>query len=89
MSTSFLVIQAQRDMAQAKTNELGAVLSYDLSLVDYEALQQAGPAGQSSAGSQGSGGSQSSGAVSVPPAVPTTSTSGRSAIGLPGVPQGQ
>ena len=44
MSTSFLVIQAQRDLAQAKTNELGAVLSYDLSLVDFEALQQAPPA---------------------------------------------
>jgi HAE1 family hydrophobic/amphiphilic exporter-1 len=43
MSTSFLVIQAQRDLAQAKTNELGAVLSYDLSLVDFEALQEAGP----------------------------------------------
>jgi len=48
MSTSFLVIQAQRDLAQAKTNELGAVLSYDLSLVDFDALQEAGPAGQSS-----------------------------------------
>ena len=44
MSTSFLVIQAQRDLAQAKTNELSAILSYDLSLVDFEALQQAGPA---------------------------------------------
>ncbi len=44
MSTSFLVIQAQRDLAQAKTNELGSVLSYDLSLVDFEALQQAPPA---------------------------------------------
>ena len=44
MSTSFLVIQAQRDLAQAKTNELGAVLAYDLALVDFEALQQAGPA---------------------------------------------
>jgi outer membrane protein len=43
MSTSFLVIQAQRDLAQAKTNEVGAVLSYDLSLVDFEALQEAGP----------------------------------------------
>src|SRR5205823_13573757 len=40
MSTSFLVIQAQRDMAQAKTNELAAVLSYDLSLVDYEARSE-------------------------------------------------
>jgi hypothetical protein len=37
------VIQAQRDLAQAKANELGAVLAYDLALVDFEALQQAGP----------------------------------------------
>lgn len=46
MSTSFLVIQSQRDLAQATQNELSAVLAYDLSLVDFEALQQAGPAGQ-------------------------------------------
>jgi len=45
MSTSFLVIQAQRDLAQATTNELSAILAYDLALVDFEALQQAGPAG--------------------------------------------
>ena len=43
MSTSFLTIQAQRDLANARTNELGAVLAYDLSLVDFEALQEAGP----------------------------------------------
>ena len=43
MSTSFLVIQAQRDLAQARTNEVAAVLAYDLALVDFEALQQAGP----------------------------------------------
>jgi len=48
MSTSFLVIQAQRDLAQARTNELGAILAYDLALVDFDALQQAGPAGQGS-----------------------------------------
>jgi outer membrane protein len=51
MSTSFLVIQAQRDLAQARQNELAAVLAYDLSLVDFEALQEAGPAGQSSGSS--------------------------------------
>jgi hypothetical protein len=51
MSTSFLVIQAQRDLAQAKTNELGSILAYDLSLVDFEALQEAGPAGGASTGS--------------------------------------
>jgi len=59
MSTSFLVIQAQRDLAQAKNNELGAVLAYDLSLVDFEALQQAPPAGSSGSSSSGSSGSSS------------------------------
>ena len=49
MSTSFLVIQAQRDLAQAKTSELAAILAYDLALVDFDALQQAGPAAASSA----------------------------------------
>ena len=49
MSTSFLVIQAQRDLAQSTQNELSAVLAYDLSLVDFEAVQQAGPAGQTTA----------------------------------------
>jgi outer membrane protein len=49
MSTSFLVIQAQRDLAQARTNALSAVLAYDLALVDFDALQQAGPAGQTDA----------------------------------------
>lgn len=43
ISTSFLVIQAQRDLAQARSNELGAILDYDLALVDFEALQEAGP----------------------------------------------
>ena len=45
MSTSFLVIQAQRDLAQARTNELGAVLSYDLAVVDFEAVQQVAASG--------------------------------------------
>ncbi len=46
MSTSFLVIQAQRDLAQARQNELSSMLAYTLSIVDFEALQQAAPAGQ-------------------------------------------
>jgi outer membrane protein TolC len=61
MSTSFLVIQAQRDLSQAKTNELAAILAYDLAIVDFEALQQAGPAGSSGAIGHTAGG---------PPAVP-------------------
>jgi outer membrane protein TolC len=51
LSTSFFVIQAQRDLAQAKANELAAILAYDLALVDFEALQEAGPAGQPGASS--------------------------------------
>ena len=44
LSTNFLVIQAQRDLVQAQTNELSAVLAYDLALVDFDALQVAPPA---------------------------------------------
>jgi outer membrane protein len=44
MSTSFLVLQAQRDLAQARNNELSAVLDYTRSLADFEALQEASPA---------------------------------------------
>ena len=73
------MIQAQRDLAQAKTNELSAVLAYDLALVDFEALQQAGPtaAGQTSAAAPpvvlptapvvtSSGSRPSAGGVSIP-----------------------
>jgi outer membrane protein len=51
LSTSFLVIQAQRDLAQAKANEVSAVLAYDLALVDFEELQEAGPSGPAGASS--------------------------------------
>jgi outer membrane protein TolC len=56
MSTSFLTIQAQRDLAQARTNELSAILAYDLSLIDFEALQEAGPSATSAASAVASGG---------------------------------
>jgi HAE1 family hydrophobic/amphiphilic exporter-1 len=39
MSTSFLVIQAQRDLAVARNNELQANLAYQLSVVAFEAVQ--------------------------------------------------
>ena len=67
MSTSFLVIQAQRDLAQARTNELGAVLSYVLSLVDFESLQEAGPAGQSGNGAAAQASSAAALATSISP----------------------
>jgi outer membrane protein len=80
LSTSFFVIQAQRDLAQAKANELGAILAYDLALVDFEALQEAGPAGQSTAGNQ----SQQPAPVVVPPVTAPATGRPTGVTGIPG-----
>jgi outer membrane protein TolC len=40
-STSFFVFQAQRDLSQARGNELRAILDYNRSLVDLETVQEA------------------------------------------------
>lgn len=40
-STSFLVFQAQRDLAQARNNELRATLDLYRSMVDFETVQEA------------------------------------------------
>jgi outer membrane protein TolC len=42
MSTSFLVIQAQRDLAVARNNELQSYLDYQLAVVAFETAQQIG-----------------------------------------------
>jgi outer membrane protein TolC len=47
MSTSFLVFQAQRDLTDARNNELSAMLDYAKSLVDFEASQEASIGGSS------------------------------------------
>jgi outer membrane protein TolC len=39
IQTSFFVFQAQRDLSQARTNEVRAVNDYNKSLVDFEAVQ--------------------------------------------------
>ena len=39
-STNFLVFQAQRDLAQARNNELRAILDYNQSVVDLETVQE-------------------------------------------------
>ena len=41
MSTSFFVFQAQRDLSQARANELRAITDYNRSLVDFETVQDA------------------------------------------------
>ncbi len=63
MTSSFLVIQAQRDLSQARNNELQATIDYLKSVVDYETAQQAPLAGgggvqQFSTGSTGQGQNQ-------------------------------
>lgn len=40
MSTTFLVFQAQRELASARTAELRSIIDYNMSLVDFEAIQQ-------------------------------------------------
>ena len=42
MSTSFLVIQAQRDLAVARDNELRSYLDYQLAVVVFERVQRVG-----------------------------------------------
>jgi outer membrane protein TolC len=51
MSTSFLVVQAQRDLAQASNNELSAALDYLKAVIEFETLQEAGPAAGAGASS--------------------------------------
>jgi outer membrane protein TolC len=49
ISSTFQVFQAQRDLSFARNSELRAVIDYNKSLVDFEAVQQA-PLGASLAG---------------------------------------
>jgi outer membrane protein len=39
LATTFELVQAQRDLARAKQNELNATIDYNQSLVDFEAVQ--------------------------------------------------
>jgi outer membrane protein len=41
LSTSFLVFQAQRDLAQARNAELRATFDYNTSVVEFEVIQEA------------------------------------------------
>ena len=64
MSTSFFVFQAQRDLAQARNNELRAILDYNRSLVDFEAVQESSlTGGGGSFTLQGTGGASVTGIV--------------------------
>jgi outer membrane protein TolC len=39
MSTTFIVFQAQRELTAARNNELRAIIDYNRSLIDFEAIQ--------------------------------------------------
>lgn len=45
LSTTFNVLQAQRDLAQARNNEQRAILDFEKSRVDFEAAQEASVSG--------------------------------------------
>jgi hydrophobic/amphiphilic exporter-1 (mainly G- bacteria), HAE1 family len=89
MSTNFNVIQAQRDLAVARNNELQAQLDYQLALIDYETAQHVGTGTASRTLSTGPTGVSSLTGTAVPTSTTTTTTSGTGTTGVPGGPGGQ
>ena len=55
LSTTFLVTQAQRDLLEAQVSLLRTSLEYESALVNFEAVQQAPPAGTADASSARTG----------------------------------
>jgi hydrophobic/amphiphilic exporter-1 (mainly G- bacteria), HAE1 family len=74
MSTNFNVIQAQRDLAVARNNELQAQLDYQLALINFETVQKIG----TSTTATTSAAPVSSGTVVIPATSATTTTTGAS-----------
>ena len=72
MSTNFNVIQAQRDLAVARNNELQAQLDYQLALINFETVQKVGTAPGTAIGAS----AVSSGTVTIPATSATTTTTG-------------
>ena len=56
MSTTFIVFQAQRELTSARNNELRAIIDYNRSLVDFEAIQQIPLNGSATVNVTGTGG---------------------------------
>jgi outer membrane protein TolC len=63
LSTNFFVVQAQRDLADARNSELRAVLNYRKSLVDFQRVQEAAAGRGGVTAVAGAGGGTGSGAV--------------------------
>ena len=55
MATNYELVQAQRDFADARNNELRAILNYRKALVNFEAVQTVGTRGVGAAVGGGGG----------------------------------
>jgi outer membrane protein TolC len=73
---SFFVFQAQRDLAQARTNEIRAIADYNKSVVDFEAIQETALTGTAplTSATAGSPGLVATGGTSGPTPASTTQT---------------
>jgi outer membrane protein len=84
MTSSFLVFQAQRDLNQARNNELQAIIDYLKSVVDFETAQQAPLGGGGSAvipiSTGGGGGATGFGGAAGGAAATTQQTGGRGGL---------
>ena len=74
MSTNFNVIQAQRDLAVARNNELQAQLDYQLALITFETVQKVATPTAATTGAA----AVSSGTLTIPATSATTTTTGAS-----------
>jgi outer membrane protein TolC len=61
MATNYEVVQAQRDFADARNNELRAVLNYRKALVNFETAQTVGTRGVGAAIGGAAGGAAAGG----------------------------
>lgn len=76
LSTTFNVLQAQRDLAEARNNEQRAILDFEKSRVDFEAAQEASISG-AGAGSLTLGGATGQGSGSAGTTTSVTPGAGR------------
>ena len=72
MSTNFNVIQAQRDLAVARNNELQAQLDYQLALINFETVQRVATSTGAATGTT----AVSGGTLTIPSTSGTTTTTG-------------
>jgi outer membrane protein len=77
LSTSFQVVQAQRDLATARYNEVQAILDYTTSLADYEAVQETSVGTVNGTGSVTVAASSSNGSGSTSTGSSSNSNTGR------------